>query len=149
MSFQRHCDAFPAGMATMKSTKTRHQLFLPEVLSRRLAMVARNSGRARSEILVEALEAWFDRRGSASGDDVILARLNRIERMLHRHAGNGDLLWEAMSRLVRHQLITAASLPPVSAAAQAIGSKAHRAFLDEVAKRRPGSDVQDDEPRTS
>lgn len=120
----------------MKTFKKRHQLFLPESLSRRLEHIARNSGRARSEILVEALEAWFDRRGASSPDAAVLARLGRVERALLRLSGNGDLLWEAMSRLVRHQLITAASLPPVTAAAQAIGSKAHQAFLAEIAQRR-------------
>lgn len=120
----------------MKTFKKRHQLFLPEALSRRLETVARNSGRARSEILVEALEAWFERRGAASADEAILARLNRIDRAQHRFADNNDLLWEAMSRLVRHQLITAASLPPVTDAAQAIGAKAHQTFLAEIAQRR-------------
>jgi predicted transcriptional regulator len=46
----------------MKSTKIRHQLFLPEETSRRLEHLATSSGRARSEILVEALDAWFNRR---------------------------------------------------------------------------------------
>ena len=120
----------------MKTFKKRHQLFLSDALSRRLETVARNSGRARSEILVEALEAWFDQRGGKSADDVAVVRFNRIDRHLVSLTGNVDLLWEAMSRLVRHQLITAASLPPVTETAQAIGNKAHRAFLDEIAARR-------------
>ena len=40
----------------MKSDKTRRQLFLPEEISRRLEHLAK-SGRARSEILFEALDA--------------------------------------------------------------------------------------------
>jgi len=128
----------------MKTFKKRHQLFLTEQLSRRLETIARNSGRARSEILVEALEAWFDRRAAPDADATILARLARIDRALVSLGGNTDLLWEAMSRLVRHQLITAASLPPVTDAAQALGAKAHQAFLAEIAQRRdaipdPGS----------
>ncbi|WP_066585584.1 hypothetical protein [Sphingomonas pruni] len=120
----------------MKTFKKRHQLFLPENLSRRLETIARNSGRARSEILVEALEAWLERRGSADASETVLARLTRIDRALLRLNGNGDLLWEAMSRLVRHQLITAANLPPVTENARAIGDKAHRAFLREIAERQ-------------
>jgi len=125
----------------MKTFKKRHQLFLPELLSRRLEVIARNSGRARSEILVEALEAWLERRGAPDMSETVLVRLNRIERTLLRLGGNGDLLWEAMSRLVRHQLITAASLPPVTEAAQLIGNKAHQAFLAEVAERREAIDL--------
>ena len=45
----------------MKSYKIRHQLFLPEEISRRLEHLAQ-SGRARSEILVEALDTCFSLR---------------------------------------------------------------------------------------
>ena len=45
-----------------RTYKTRHQLFLPEDMSKRLAHIAEASGKARSEILVEALDAWFTRR---------------------------------------------------------------------------------------
>lgn len=120
----------------MRTFKTRHQLFLPEDLARRLAALARSSGRARSEILVEALEAWFTRRASPPSDEAVLIRLARVDQTMGRLSRSHELLWEAMSRLIRHQLVTAASLPAPDAAAQAHGAKLHQAFLDEITKRR-------------
>jgi predicted transcriptional regulator len=40
----------------VKSQKVRHQLFLTKELSGRLDRIAKGTGRARSELLVEALE---------------------------------------------------------------------------------------------
>lgn len=119
----------------MRTFKTRHQLFLPEDLGRRLAALARGSGRARSEILVEALEAWFTRRAAVPSDEAVLIRLARLDQALGRLSRSQELLWEGMSRLIRHQLVTAASLPVPDAAAQALGARLHQAFLDEIAQR--------------
>ena len=119
----------------MKTFKTRHQLFLPEHLSRRMEAVATASNRARSAILVEALEAWFEKRGAPNSDEAILARLSRIDRGFSRLNHSVDLLWEGVSRLVKHQLTTAASLPSPDDTARALGAKLHQAFLDEVAAR--------------
>lgn len=102
----------------MKSLKTRHQLFLPDDLSRRLSALARSSGRARSEILVEAMEAWFSRRAAPPDSEAIRIRLDRIERAAAAASRTQQMLWEAMSRLIRYQLITAAGLPAPDAAAQ-------------------------------
>ena len=126
----------------MKTYKTRHQLFLTEALSKRLTIVAKNSGRARSEILVEALEAWFERRAAPSGTEAVLARLSRIERNSVRQAHSLDLLWEGMSRLIRHQLVTAASLPPIGDEARAIGARLHEAFIAEIAERLASIDAE-------
>ena len=125
----------------MKRFKTRHQLFLPEQLSKRLDALARSSGRARSEILVEALEGWFERRSAPNADEAILARLTRMERSLARLRHSVELLWEGVSQLIHHQLITAASLPPVNDAARALGAKLHETFLNEVAKRLADADA--------
>lgn len=125
----------------MKTFKTRHQLFLPEHLSKRMEALAAATNRARSVILVEALEAWFERRGAPNADEAILARLTRIERSFARFNHNLELLWEAASRLVRHQLITAAGLPSPTDAERALGVKLHQAFLDEIAERLDQVDV--------
>lgn len=120
-----------------KTYKTRHQLFLPDDMSRRLAHLAQSSGRARSEILVEALEAWFTRRAAPKTDEAIGARLTRIERNLDWLRRNEGLVWEIMARLVRHQLISSAQVPP-SREAVAAGSKVFAELIDEVADRLAG-----------
>ncbi|MCJ2185138.1 ribbon-helix-helix domain-containing protein, partial [Novosphingobium sp. 1949] len=86
------------GRSSMTKTyKTRHQLFLPQDLSRRLAHLAQSSGRARSEILVEALDAWFTRRAAPKTDEALGARLARIERNLYWLRRNEGLVWEIMA----------------------------------------------------
>ena len=82
-----------------KSYKTRHQLFLPEEMSKRLAQLATSSGRARSEILVEALDAWFNRRAAGKGDEAIGIRLSRIERNSDWLRRNQALVSDGFARL--------------------------------------------------
>lgn len=121
--------------------KTRHQLFLPEELSKRLAHVAKMSGKARSAILVEALAVWFERRQAPASDEAVRVRLLRIERTLDRRHSHEILVWELLARLVRLQLVTSAQTPP-SQAAQAIGSKLFAEFIDEAADRIHGRDFE-------
>ena len=71
----------------MKSYTTRHQLFLPEEMSRRLDYLAKNLGQAWSEIRVEVLHAWFNlrqapkiRRCQSMPVDAIGIRLTQVER---------------------------------------------------------------------
>jgi len=123
-----------------RTYKTRHQLFLPEDMSKRLAHIAESSGKARSEILVEALDAWFTRRQAPRTDEVIGVRLTRIERNLDWLRRNEALVWEVMARVVRHQLISSAQTPP-SREAQAVGAKLFAELVDEVADRLAGKPV--------
>lgn len=123
----------------MKSYKTRHQLFLPEDMSRRLAHLANSSGRARSEILVEALDALFTRRQAPKTDEALGARLTRIERNLDWLRRNEGLVWEIMARMVRHQCIANAHAPP-SKEATAAGSKLFAELIDEAADRLAGKE---------
>ena len=121
----------------MKTYKTRHQLFLPEEMSRRLEHLANSSGRARSEILVEALDGWFNRRQAPKSDEVIGVRLTRIERNTDWLRRNQALVWEVLARMVRHQLVTGA-MHPVTEAAQAAGAKLFAQLIDEIADRFAG-----------
>lgn len=126
----------------MKTYKTRHQLFLPEDMSRRLAHLAVTSGKARSDILVEALDAWFNRREAPKGDGAIGARLTRIERQLDWLRRNEGLVWEITARMVRHQLIVGAQMS-ISKEAEASGARLFATFIDEVADRLAGNAVEE------
>lgn len=119
----------------MRSPKVRCQLFLPGHLSRRLDTIATGSGKHRSELLVDAVEAWLERRDAPSDTSALMARLERVDRASTRLARNYDLIWECLSAIVRHQMISAAALPPVDPATRALGERRHAAFLDEVARR--------------
>ena len=128
----------------MNAQKVRHQLFLPKELSARLDRIAHGTGRARSEVLVEALEAWLNRRNPAAAEEALGARLTRFERHIEAVRRQQGLQWEVLARMLRHQLLVAAGLPPADAELQASALKAFEAFIDELADRLAGK-----EPRPS
>lgn len=117
----------------MKTIKVRHQLFLTKELSGRLDRIANGTGRARSELLVEALEAWLNRRNPAAAEEALGARLSRFERHIEAVRRQQGLQWEVFARMLRHQLLVAAGLPPADAAAQASALRTFEAFIDELA----------------
>ena len=59
--------------------KTRHQLFPPHEMSRRLTAMAKSQKRARSDLLLEMVEAYMNRR-AANDADSIERKLARIIR---------------------------------------------------------------------
>lgn len=124
----------------MKTQKVRHQLFLPKELSARLDRIANGTGRARSELLVEALEAWLNRRNPAAIEEAIGVRLTRLERHIEAVRRQQGLQWEVLARMLRHQLLTAAALPPADAATQASALRAFEAVIDELADRLAGKE---------
>ena len=122
----------------MKAEKVRYQLFVPKELSSRVNRIAAASGRARSELLVEALEAWLSRRNPAAAEEAIGARLTRFERHIEAVRRQQGLQWEVLARMLRHQLLTAAALPPADAASQASALRAFETVIDEFADRLAG-----------
>ena len=124
----------------MKTQKVRHQLFLTKELSARLDRIATGTGRARSELLVEALEAWLNRRNPAAAEEALGARLTRLERHIDAVRRHQRLQWEVLARMLRHQLLIAAGLPQADAAAQAHALKLFEAFIDELADRLAGEE---------
>lgn len=125
----------------MKSEKVRHQLFLPKQLSARLDRIASGTGRARSELLVEALEAWLNRRNPVAAEEALGARLTRLERHVEAVRRQQGLQWEVLARMLRHQLIIASGLPPADAATQASAMRAFEAIIDELAERLAGKEA--------
>jgi predicted transcriptional regulator len=122
----------------MKTFKTRHQLFLPDDMSKRLDHLAKSSGRARSEILVEALDAWFNNRAAPKTDEAIGIRLARIERNTEVLRRNLGIFWEAYALMLRHQLINTAGLPAPQEAEMAKAGKQFTDFIDGIADRLAG-----------
>ena len=125
----------------MKTQKVRHQLFLTKELSARLDRIATGTGRARSELLVEALDVWLNRRNPASAEEVLAVRLTRFERHVEAVRRHQGLQWEVLARMLRHQLLTAAALPPADAAAQSSALQAFEAVIDELADRLAGKEA--------
>jgi len=114
--------------------KTRHQLFLPNELSKRLAAMAKSQKRARSDLLVEMVDAYMTRRSAPQDEDGIGVKLDRIARAVAKGNSECFIISHSLSRFIRHQLIYAAALPPPGAEAKALGEKRFQAFLDSVAR---------------
>ena len=124
----------------MKTQKVRHQLFLTKEVSGRLDRIARGTGRARSELLVEALDAWLNRRNPAAAEEALGARLTRFERHIEAVRRQQGLQWEVLARMLRHQLIVAAGLPAADAASEAGALRAFEAVIDDLADRLTGKE---------
>jgi predicted transcriptional regulator len=124
----------------LTTQKIRHQLFLTKELSARLDRIAAGTGRARSELLVEALEAWLNRRNPAAAEEALGARLTRFERHIEAVRRQQGLQWEVLARMLRHQLLIAAGLPPADAAMQASALRSFEALIDELADRLAGKE---------
>jgi hypothetical protein len=89
---------------------------------------------------VEALEAWLSRRNPAVAEEVLGARLTRLERHIEAVRRQQGLQWEVLARMLRHQLIIASGLPPADAATQASAIRAFEAVIDELADRLAGKE---------
>jgi predicted transcriptional regulator len=131
---------FGNGEAGVKTQKVRHQLFLTKELSARLDRIAAGTGRARSELLVEALEAWLSRRNPTAAEEALGVRLTRFERHIEAVRRQQGLQWEVLARMLRHQLLMASTLPPPDAAMQAAAMRLFDAAIDEIADRIAGKD---------
>jgi hypothetical protein len=123
-----------------RKARTRCQLFLPDPLAGRVARIAQGSGRARSDILVEALEAWLTGRNPRTVEDVIATRLGRLERHVEAIRRQQGLQWEVLARIMRHQIFTAAGLPRAAPALEAAAARQFEAIVDELAQRLAGGE---------
>lgn len=125
----------------MKTFKTRHQLFLSDELSRRLAQRAKVTGKAKSDILVEALDAWFNKRDGGQNFEALEVRAAGIERRLDALSRRQGIFWEAIARMLRHQLILASTLPRPDEAGLAAAARHFQNFIDEMADRLAGKEA--------
>lgn len=126
--------------------KTRHQLFLPLDLSKRVAAMAKSQKRSRSDLLAEILTTHMTRRAATEDDDRVLAKLGEVVRMLGKIDSESVIISHSLSRFIRHQLIYAAALPPPGKDAEAAGEKRYRAFLDSVSRMMArGPETGDDD----
>jgi predicted transcriptional regulator len=119
--------------------KTRLQLFLPDDMSRRLAAMAKTQRRARSDLLVEMVEAWMTRRTAPQIDDRIVARLDRIARAIDEGNRETAIVSHSLQRFIRHQLIYSSALPTPGAEAQAAGERRYQNFLESISRSIGGA----------
>lgn len=126
----------------MKPRKIRHQLFLSAEDSARLARMAEATGRARSDILKEAFEAYLLRRNAPFKEDGLDAALARLERRAERVQRNVGLQWEILARLMRHQMQFASGLPRPDRSQLAAANEAFERILDQFSERLEGREPE-------
>jgi predicted transcriptional regulator len=126
--------------------KTRHQLFLPDEMSRRLTAMAKSQRRSRSDLLLEMVEAYMNRRSASQTEDRLSAKLDRLAREVSKTNNECVVISHSLYRFIRHELIYAAALPPPGEDAKALGEKRFQMFLDSVAQMMAKSADNDNEP---
>lgn len=126
--------------------KTRHQLFLPDEMSRRLTAMAKSQRRSRSDLLLEMVEAYMNRRSPSQAEDRLSAKLDRLAREVSKTNDECLVISHSLYRFIRHQLIYAAALPAPGEDAKAVGEKRFQAFLDSVARMMAKGADNDNEP---
>lgn len=115
--------------------KVRHQLFLSKPLSDRLEALAAKPGASKSAILVDALTAWLNRRGSSELDDRFGLRLDRMSTALSRIERDGHVILETLALFVRFELSIQAPLADGDQAGRAVGRERFEAFVAQVGRQ--------------
>jgi adenosyl cobinamide kinase/adenosyl cobinamide phosphate guanylyltransferase len=119
----------------MAAPKIRHQLFLPKPLSERLEALAAKPGTTKSAILVDAVTAWLNRRGTSELDDRFGIRLDRMSNALARLERDGSILLETLALFVRYELAIHAPLAENDQAGRAMAAKRFEAFITQVGRQ--------------
>ncbi|WP_298687406.1 hypothetical protein [uncultured Sphingomonas sp.] len=115
--------------------KTRHQLFLPLETSKRLAAIAKSQKRARSDLLVEMVDAWLNKRAATDEAAIDAKRIERLQRSIDETRRETFIVSYALFSFLKHYLTRSAMWPVMTEDAKAAGQKGYQAFLDGVARR--------------
>jgi predicted transcriptional regulator len=128
----------------MRTSKQRHQFYLPRDLSDRLEALAARRGASKTAIMADALAAWLARRAAHELDDRFGARLDRHSRAAERIERKLDYLTEMNGLAVRHQLTLTAHQPPFDAATRRLGQLRYDEFVRLVGQlaARGGADSE-------
>ena len=124
----------------MKTFKTRHQFYLPDDLSEKLEVLAREPGSSKTAILTDALRAWIERRAANELDERFGIRLDRISRANERLERKVEFVAEALGTFVQHQLTVTAHQPPFEPETGQLGVQRYRAFVEMVGRRLARTD---------
>lgn len=119
----------------MRTTKTRHQFYLPDDLSAKLDELASKAGNSKTTILTEALRAWLDRKAVNELDERFAPRMDRQQRILQRVETTLNIAADALDLFIQHQMTMVAHQPAFDTETAQLGLSRYRAFTDQVARR--------------
>lgn len=116
--------------------KNRHCIYLEPKISERLTALAEKPGTTISNVIGDALRAYFERQGGDVLEDRFKARLDNITTQLNRIERDQRIDLESLALWIRYQLMLSNPVPPGQLAAlQAVGQERFQAFIDEVGRR--------------
>lgn len=118
-----------------RSDLTRHQLFLPRALSEQLEALARAPGVSKSSLLVAAVTAWLNRKGTDELELRFARRLDRLSGQLERIERDGHVQIESLALFIRFMLTVNAPLAEQDEVARAIGRDRFSAFIARVGQQ--------------
>jgi hypothetical protein len=114
--------------------KRRHEFYLDEDLSERLATIAAKPGSSKTAIMSDALRAYLDRGAASELDERFSARLDKQSLQLARI----ERVAETVALLSRFQFLVTAPLPDSDRAARALAQERFKAFVEQVSRRLAG-----------
>jgi hypothetical protein len=116
--------------------KNRHCIYLEPKISERLTALAEKPGTTISNVIADALRAYFERQGGDALEDRYKARLDTMSAQLNRIERDQRIDLESLALWIRYQLTLSNPLPPGQwAALQAVGAERFQKFVEEVGRR--------------
>ena len=116
--------------------KNRHCIYLEPKISERLTALAEKPGTTISNVIGDALRAYFERQGGDALEDRFKTRLDTITGQLNRIERDQRIDLESLALWIRYQLTLSNPVPPGQfAALQAIGAERFQKFIEEVGRR--------------
>ena len=111
-------------------------------MHRRLEEMVLAPGATKSAIMEDALRAYLDPERTAARDDILLQRLDRIEKRQNVMERDLALCLETLGQFVLYWLTRTDPIPEAERdAAQLLGQRRFEFFIDQVAQR-----IASDEP---
>lgn len=116
--------------------KNRHCIYLEPKISERLTALAEKPGTTISNVIGDALRAYFDRQGGDVLEDRFKTRLDTMSAQLNRIERDQRIDLESLALWIRYQLTLSNPVPPGQwAALQAVGAERFQKFIEEVGRR--------------
>ncbi|MEQ9142904.1 MAG: ribbon-helix-helix domain-containing protein [Parvibaculaceae bacterium] len=122
--------------------KPRVNIRLSYEMHRKLEEMVLAPGATKSAIMEDALRAYLDPQRTEARDDILLQRLDRIEKRQNAMERDLALCLETLGQFVLYWLTRTDPIPEAERdAAQLLGQRRFEFFIDQVARR-----VASDEP---
>jgi hypothetical protein len=116
--------------------KPRLNIRLSHEMHRKLEEMVLAPGSTKSAIMEDALRAYLDPQRTAARDDILLQRLDRIEKRQNAMERDLALCLETLGQFVLYWLTRTDPIPEAERdAAQLLGQRRFEFFIDQVARR--------------